>query len=240
MLLNDKRGDSKLGLRKKFLIVRVIQHWHRLPRAVVDPHPWKHSVSGWMGLWATCFGQRCPCSLQGHWTGWALKVLSDPNHPMTSWSYTLCFQRMFSVLWFQMTFCGIWSRWYPSGSTTWDTLWWIGTWKIMKQIRMCFIVWEFVQVFFFIITCILISLWEASKIFFSFHIAWLQYFILCIFFSGVLSIISYQQNQLNNLVESIIEQKQYSSKAGNQKTKMLLYLTINLMFGIAIWKVINL
>ena len=58
---------------------------------------------------------------------------------------------------------------------------------------------------------------------------------LCVFFLvGILSRTRYQQNQLNNLVQAIIEQKQYSSKAGNQKTKMMLYLTINLVFGIAI------
>lgn len=54
------------------------------------------------------------------------------------------------------------------------------------------------------------------------------------FLVGILPRISYQQNQLNNLVEAIIEQEQYSCKAGNQKTKMMLYLTINLMFGIAV------
>jgi len=64
---------------------------------------------------------------------------------------------------------------------------------------------------------------------------------LCvIFLVGILSRIRYQQNQLNNLIQAIIEQKQYSSKAGNQKTKTMLYLTINLVFGIAISKVINL
>jgi len=30
----------------------VVRHWHRLSREVVVPHPWGHSRSGWMGLWA--------------------------------------------------------------------------------------------------------------------------------------------------------------------------------------------
>jgi len=28
------------------------------------PHPWKHSSSGWMGLWATWSSGGCPCWLQ--------------------------------------------------------------------------------------------------------------------------------------------------------------------------------
>ena len=38
-----------------------------------------------MGLWATWSSQRCPCSLQGGWTRWGLKVLSNPKHSMTLW-----------------------------------------------------------------------------------------------------------------------------------------------------------
>ena len=37
------------------------------------PHPWRHSRSGWRGLWATRSSCRCPCSVQGSWIRWPLK-----------------------------------------------------------------------------------------------------------------------------------------------------------------------
>ena len=49
------------------------------------PHPWKHSRSVWMGLWATRSSQRHPCSLQSGWTRWPLKAPSNTNHSMMLW-----------------------------------------------------------------------------------------------------------------------------------------------------------
>ena len=49
------------------------------------PHPWKHSRSGWTGLWTTWPRWRCPCSLQGHWTRRPLKVPSNSNYCMILW-----------------------------------------------------------------------------------------------------------------------------------------------------------
>ena len=31
-------------------MIRVVKHWHRLPREVVVPRDWRLSRSGWTGL----------------------------------------------------------------------------------------------------------------------------------------------------------------------------------------------
>ena len=46
-----KEGRYRLDIRKKFVTIRVVRQWHRLPREAVDaPHPWGHSRSGWTVL----------------------------------------------------------------------------------------------------------------------------------------------------------------------------------------------
>ena len=53
------------------------------------PHPWRHSRSGWMGLWAPWCGCRCPCSLQGSWITWPLRIPSNLNSSVILWSSVL-------------------------------------------------------------------------------------------------------------------------------------------------------
>jgi len=52
------------------------------------PHPWTHSRSGCMrealSTWWSC---RCPCSLQGDWARWLLKLPSNSNNSMFLWFY---------------------------------------------------------------------------------------------------------------------------------------------------------
>ena len=40
-----------------------------------------------MGLWASWSSRKCPCSLQGSWTRWLLRVPSSSNCSMILWKY---------------------------------------------------------------------------------------------------------------------------------------------------------
>ena len=44
-----KEERRRVGMRKKPFTVRVVRHWHSLPREVVLPHPCRQPRSGWMG-----------------------------------------------------------------------------------------------------------------------------------------------------------------------------------------------
>lgn len=82
------------------------------------------------------------------------------------------------------------------------------------------IAWGFLFGFFICFFVVFFLLWTTSKIIFvsSYCLAYTISF--CVFFLfGILSRIRYQQNQLNNLVQAIMEHKQYYSKAGNQKNQ---------------------
>ena len=100
-----KESRFKLDIRKKCFTIRVLKHWHRLPREVVDVPSWKCSRSGWTGLWATWSTWRCSCSLQTGWTRWPSKVPSNPNLSMILWyTETWMFQNIFSVFLHNMFF----------------------------------------------------------------------------------------------------------------------------------------
>ena len=89
-----REGRLRLDISKKLCTMRVVKHWHRLPRGVV----YAPSLEAGQG-WATWSSWRCPCSLLGGWTRWPLKVPSKPNYSMivrlnsnriTFWNYSKC------------------------------------------------------------------------------------------------------------------------------------------------------
>ena len=52
------------------------------PEKLWLPPPWQCSRPGWMELWATWSGGRCPFSWQGGWNPMIFKVPSNPCHSM--------------------------------------------------------------------------------------------------------------------------------------------------------------
>ena len=63
-----------------------------------DSYPEEWVPGKVLGLWATWSSWRCPCSLQGGWARWPLKVPSNPKHSMILWSTWVKFL-MGQVLW---------------------------------------------------------------------------------------------------------------------------------------------
>ena len=58
----------------------MVRHWNRLSREVVDALSLETSrgkLEGVLSIWLSC---GCPCSLQGSWTRWPLKVPSNSKH----------------------------------------------------------------------------------------------------------------------------------------------------------------
>lgn len=58
----------------------AVKHWHRLTREVVDaPALEAFKIRLNRAPKSLVYG-KCPCSLQGSWTEWHLKVHSNPNY----------------------------------------------------------------------------------------------------------------------------------------------------------------
>ena len=74
-----KERSFRLQRRKKFFIIRVMRHWHRLPREVVDASSLKTLQVRLEGLSACC-SCGCPCLAERSSNRWPLKVPSNSHH----------------------------------------------------------------------------------------------------------------------------------------------------------------
>jgi len=77
-----KEGRFTLGIRKKFFTMRVVRHWHRLPREVEDAPSLAVFKARLDGALSTLVSGRCPCSWQRGWNQMIFKVPSKPYHSM--------------------------------------------------------------------------------------------------------------------------------------------------------------
>ena len=77
-----KEGRFRLDRRKNFFTRRLVGHWHRLPRGVVDAPSLEVFKARLDGALSSLEG------VSAHGRGielWSLKVLSNPNHSIILW-----------------------------------------------------------------------------------------------------------------------------------------------------------
>lgn len=72
--MKDSRVPFRLDIRNNFFIRKVF-FYHEGGGTLLMLHPWKHSRSDWMGLWAMVSSWRSSWLLLGDWTRWLLRSL---------------------------------------------------------------------------------------------------------------------------------------------------------------------
>ena len=72
-----KEGRFRRDIRKRSFTVRLVRHWHRLPRDVVSAPSLETFKAGLDQALGSLMELWCPCALQGSWARWPLKVPSN-------------------------------------------------------------------------------------------------------------------------------------------------------------------
>ena len=78
-----KEGRFRLDIKKKFFTMKVVRHWHRLPREAVGApslEVFKVRLDGALATWSS--SERCQLHGRGEWTRLSLKFPSNQNHSM--------------------------------------------------------------------------------------------------------------------------------------------------------------
>ncbi|KAK4825313.1 LOW QUALITY PROTEIN: hypothetical protein QYF61_026832 [Mycteria americana] len=77
-----REGTFRLDLRKKFFTLRVVRHWPRLPREVVDAPSLETFQVRLAGALSNLLWLEMSLLVAGGWTGWPLTVPSHPNRSL--------------------------------------------------------------------------------------------------------------------------------------------------------------
>jgi len=77
-----KEGRFRLDIRKRFFTVRVVKHWHRLPREAVAAPSLAVFKARMDGALSTLGWWKMSLPMARGWNQMIFKVPSNPNHSM--------------------------------------------------------------------------------------------------------------------------------------------------------------
>ena len=82
-----REGRFRLDIGKKFFTVKVVKHWHGLPRKVGDAPSLEPFQARLDGALSTLIRLQMSLLTAGGWARWPLKVPSNPQRSVIRWFY---------------------------------------------------------------------------------------------------------------------------------------------------------